>query len=38
MESHLAAIHPQGEGTVIYNAPVICAHPWNLWLQLHFPG
>jgi len=36
MKRHLAAIHPQGEGTVIYNALVICVHPWNLWLQLRF--
>ena len=38
MKRHLAAIHPQGEVTVIYIALVICTHRWNLWLQLHFPS
>jgi len=38
MKRHLAAIHPQGEGTVIYNALVVCAHLWNFWLQFHFPS
>ncbi len=38
MKRHLAAIHPQGEGTVSYNALVICFHLWNLWVRPHFPS
>ncbi len=38
MKRHLAAIHLQGEEAVMHNALAICAQPWNLWFQLHFPG
>lgn len=32
MKSRLVAIHPQGEGTLMYDTLVIRAHPRNLWL------
>jgi len=32
-----AAIHPQGEGTVVYNT-LVCNNLRNLWVRQHFPG